>query len=132
MVNQPVVGIFVSNRRTYFERRTSYFVFGSGFPYRVLLWDRALLFQGGRQAMPKHIHQFVESYDGLVGFGLDRQTDEKTLICYLQKFSDDAVMDAIIKRLEDSELAEVFDLINRLLRRHFTETEYHRLFLKDD
>jgi hypothetical protein len=40
-------------------------------------------------------------------------------------------MAAIIKRLDDHELAEVFDLINRLLRRHFTEDEYHRLFLKD-
>jgi hypothetical protein len=82
--------------------------------------------------MPKHTHQFIERYEGLVGFGLDRETDENTLICYLQKFSDDAVMNAIIKRLEDPEMAEVFDLVNRLLRRHFSEAEYHRLFLKDD
>jgi len=82
--------------------------------------------------MAKHTHQFVERYEGLVGFGLDRPTDENTIIYYLQKFSDDALMNAIIKRLEDSELADVFDLINRLLRRHFSEVEYHRLFLKDD
>jgi hypothetical protein len=82
--------------------------------------------------MAKHTHRFIERYEGLVGFGLDRETDENTIICYLQKFSDDAVMNAIVKRLEDSELADVFDLINRLLRRHFSEAEYHRLFLKDD
>ena len=82
--------------------------------------------------MTQHSHQFVERYSGLVGFGLDRETDENTLICYLQKFSDDAVMAAIIRRLTDHELAEVFDLINRLLRRHFNEAEYHRLFLKDE
>jgi TorA maturation chaperone TorD len=81
--------------------------------------------------MAQHTHQFIERYAGLVGFGLDRETDENTLICYLQKFSDDAVMAAIIQRLDDHELAEVFDLINRLLHRHFTEEEYHRLFLKD-
>ena len=81
--------------------------------------------------MAQHTHQFIERYAGLIGFGLDRETDENTLICYLQKFSDDAVMAAIIKRLDDHELAEVFDLINRLLRRHFTKDEYHRLFLKD-
>jgi hypothetical protein len=81
--------------------------------------------------MAQHTHQFIERYAGLVGFGLDRETDENTLICYLQKFSDDAVMAAIIKRLDDHELAEVFDLINRLLRRHFTDDQYHRLFLKD-
>ena len=81
--------------------------------------------------MAQHTHQFIERYAGLIGFGLDRETDENTLICYLQKFSDDAVMAAIIKRLDDHELAEVFDLINRLLRRHFTDDQYHRLFLKD-
>jgi len=82
--------------------------------------------------MTRHTHQFIERYAGLVGFGLDRETDENTLICYLQKFSDDAVMNTIIKRLEDSELAEVFDLDERLLRRQISEAEYHRLFLKDD
>jgi hypothetical protein len=82
--------------------------------------------------MAQHTHEFVEQYEGLVGFGLDRETDESTLIYYLQKFSDDAVMAAIIKRLEDRELAELFDGISRLLRRHLTEVEYHRLFLKDE
>jgi len=81
--------------------------------------------------MDRHTHRFVETYDGLIGFGLDRETDEKTITCYLQKFSDDAVMAAIIKRLDDGELLAIFDLINRLLRRHFTDDQYHRLFLKD-
>jgi hypothetical protein len=74
---------------------------------------------------------FVESYTGLVGFGLDRKTDESTVICHLQKFSDDALMAAVITRMTDAELAETFDLITRLLRRHLKESEYHRLFLKD-
>ena len=82
--------------------------------------------------MDRHTHRFVEAYDGLIGFGLDRETDEKTITCYLQKFSDDAVMAAIIQRLDDGELLAIFDLINRLLRRHFTAAEYHRLFLKDE
>jgi len=82
--------------------------------------------------MDRHTHRFVETYDGLIGFGLDRETDEKTITCYLQKFSDDAVMAAIIQRLDDGELLAIFDLINRLLRRHFTAAEYHRLFLKDE
>jgi hypothetical protein len=82
--------------------------------------------------MAQHTHRFIERYTGLVGFGLDRETNENTLIYYLQKFSDDAVMAAIIKRLDDRELADVFDLISRLLHRHFTEAEYHRLFLKDE
>ncbi len=39
--------------------------------------------------MALHSHDFIESYDGLVGFGLNRETDENTIIYYLQKFSDD-------------------------------------------
>ena len=79
-----------------------------------------------------HTHNFVETYRGLVGYGADRETDEKTLIYYLQKFSDDQFMALITKRLSDAEMLELFDLINRLLKNHLTEAEYHRLFLKDD
>jgi hypothetical protein len=82
--------------------------------------------------MARHSHRFVDEYDGLVGFGLDRETDENTVIVTLQKFSDDALIGLLVKRLEDRELAAIFDLLNRLLRRHLSEAEYHRLFLKDD
>ncbi len=80
----------------------------------------------------KHSHNFVESYDGLMGFGLDRDTDEKTIICYLQKFSDDELMKSLIKRLSEEEMEEIFSLINRLMKKHFSEPEYHSLFLKDE
>ena len=79
-----------------------------------------------------HTHNFVENYKGLVGYGADRETDENTLIYYLQKFSDDNFMALIAKRMTDEEMLELFDLINRLLKTHLTEDEYHRLFLKDD
>ena len=82
--------------------------------------------------MARHTHDFVETYDGLVGFGLDRETDEKTVIYYLQKFSDDRFMAMMSKRMTDGELWELFELINRLLKTHLTEGEYHNLFLKDD
>ncbi len=82
--------------------------------------------------MGRHSHRFVEEYDGLVGFGLDRKTDEHTVAWVLQKFSDDALLAALLPRLEPEELSGVFDLVHRLLRRHLDEAEYHRLFLKDD
>ena len=82
--------------------------------------------------MPRHTHHFVETYTGLVGFGLDRPTDENTLAVYLQKFSDDALLALLLPRLSAAELTEIFDLLNRLMRRHLREEEYHRLFLKDD
>ena len=78
-----------------------------------------------------HTHNFVEKYQGLVGYGADRETDENTVIYYLQKFSDDSFMATIIKRMTDTELQEMFDHINRLLKKHLTELEYHELFLKD-
>ncbi len=81
--------------------------------------------------MPKHSHTFVEQYDGLIGFGLDRKTDESTVICYLQKFSDDTLMGLIRQRLTDAELNELFTLISRMLKAHLSESEYHRYFLKD-
>ena len=79
-----------------------------------------------------HSHRFVENYDGLIGFGYGRATDENTIICYLQKLSDDAVMKTIIGRLSDEELEQLFNLISGCLKRHLSETEYHSLFLKDN
>jgi len=82
--------------------------------------------------MAKHSHKIVETYQGLVGFGLNRETDEATVIYYLQKFSDDALMEKIIKRLTDEELNDIFSMISRILKNHLSEKEYHSLFLKDD
>ena len=82
--------------------------------------------------MTIHSHDFVENYQGLVGYGLDRETDENTLIYYLQKFSDDRLIKHLIKKMSEQELNELFDLINLLLKKHLAEIEYHILFLKDD
>lgn len=79
-----------------------------------------------------HTHNFVENYQGLVGYGADRKTDENTIIYYLQKFSDDKLMATITQRMADEELLETFEFINRLLKKHLSESEYHDLFLKDD
>jgi hypothetical protein len=79
-----------------------------------------------------HSHDFVENYRGLVGFGADRETDENTLIYYLQKFSDDNLISPLVKRMSDPELEELFDFVTRIMKRHLNEPEYHRLFLKDE
>ena len=82
--------------------------------------------------MKRHSHNFVETYDGLVGFGADRETDENTVCYYLQKFSDDRLLKTLRKRLSGEELSEIFDLMTRLLKAHLTDTEYHALFLKEE
>lgn len=81
--------------------------------------------------MPLHSHGFVEEYQGLVGFGLERQLDEFTLTCYLQKFSDDNLIKVLRERMSDEDLEALFNHLTRLLKSYLTEEEYHRLFLKD-
>ena len=81
--------------------------------------------------MPRHTHQFVEDYAGFVGFGFNRETDEHTLMYYLQKFSDDTLVQTLIERLTDDELSQLFELMTGLMKKHLSESEYHRLFLKD-
>ena len=81
--------------------------------------------------MTKHSHGFVETFDGILGYGLDRQSDEDTVQVYLQKFSDDGLMKTILKRMTDDDLTEVFEIISKMLKKYLTEPEYHRLFLKE-
>ncbi len=82
--------------------------------------------------MARHSHVFVETFDGFVGFGLDRPTDENTLIYYLQKFSDDQLVQTLVKRMTDQEMLTLFDHLGALLKKHLAEEEYHRLFLKEE
>lgn len=81
--------------------------------------------------MPRHTHRFVEEYDGLMGFGFNREVDEYTLTCYLQKFSDDDLMALIRSRLSDEDLESLFNQVGRLLRTYLSEEEYHAYFLKE-
>jgi len=82
--------------------------------------------------MAIHSHKFVETFDGLVGYGLDRQSDENTVQFYLQKFSDDDLMRTILERMTDEDLSELFDITGKMLKKYLTEPEYHRLFLKEE
>jgi hypothetical protein len=79
----------------------------------------------------KHTHRFVEEYDGLVGFGLNREVDEFTITYYLQKFSDDQFMALLRERLSQADMEALFDMLTRLLKTYLTEKEYHSYFLKD-
>ncbi len=82
--------------------------------------------------MGKHTHRFVEDYDGLVAFGLEREVDEATLTWYLQKFADDTHMALMRARMSDVDMAALFDLLGGLLKKYLTEEEYHGVFLKED
>lgn len=79
----------------------------------------------------KDTHQFIHRYKGLGAFGMDRETDEETIMFYLQKFSEDTFMAHLLPLLDAEELDEIYTLIHRLLKRHLSEDQYHALFLKD-
>ena len=81
--------------------------------------------------MTIHAHRFVETYNGFLGFGYDRAKDEKTIMYYLQKFSDDTHLETIIPRLTDDELNHLFEMLSNLMKNHLSDKEYHHLFLKD-
>jgi hypothetical protein len=81
--------------------------------------------------MARHSHTFVEKHTGMLCFGASRQQDEATLICCLQKFSDDQVVEALIPRLNDDDRELLFNMLTGILKKHFSEDEYHSLFLKD-
>ena len=80
--------------------------------------------------MARYSHNFVEIYKGIVGFGFERKIDEDTVELYLQKFSDDKLMDVILRRMSDEDLSLLFETISKMLVKYLTEEEYHRLFLK--
>ncbi len=82
--------------------------------------------------MENYSHRFVEAYGGPVAIGLSREIDEATLVVYLQKFSDDRLMEVIRGRLSDEEIHEITDRITHLLRKHLSHKEYHDLFLRGE
>ncbi len=81
--------------------------------------------------MKKDTHRFIHDYTGIGAMGLGRKTDEQTLMYYLQKFSEDTFLSLLLPRLSDKEISELYEMINKKLRQHLSENEYHQVFLKD-
>lgn len=82
--------------------------------------------------MKKFKHDFIHGYDGLGAFGMDRNTDEETLMYTLQKFSDDTFMKLLIPKLSQDEMEQIYYMTLELIKKHLTEDEYHNIYLKDD
>jgi len=80
----------------------------------------------------RHQHTFVDRYDGMVGFGFSREVDEKSLMFYLQKISEDDLVTVLVPRLNDVEITDLFERLTQLMRKYLTDDEYHHLFLKDE
>lgn len=79
----------------------------------------------------KALPSFCQTFDGFSGYGLDRQSNENTVQLYLQKFSDDHLMETILKRMTDDDLTEIFEITSKMMKKYLTGPEYHQLFLKE-
>lgn len=64
-------------------------------------------------------------------FGMNRETDERSLAIFLKLFSRDELLQALIPRLSDDEIIQLVDQLTAVLRNHLQENEYHELFLGD-
>jgi hypothetical protein len=82
--------------------------------------------------MGNYKHSFVEEYDGFEGFGFSREVDEATLTCYLQRLSDDKVMELLRSRMTEEDMEALFDYITRIMKQYLKDKEYHKYFLKDE
>lgn len=64
-------------------------------------------------------------------FGINRETDERSLAAFVQRFSDPALLEVLIPRMANTDITATLDFLTRLMRSHLTEKEYHSLFLLD-
>ena len=64
-----------------------------------------------------------------IAFGLDRSTDEKSLVLLLQRLADPRLGPILVKRLTDDELRSLADHVLSIVNRHLNHGEYHRFFL---
>ena len=65
-------------------------------------------------------------------FGLDRATDEQSLITFLKQFSEDRLLGTLSSRMSEEEIHQVVDLLTMVMRNHLSGEEYHSLFLGED
>jgi len=76
-------------------------------------------------------NQEAKQTDDIV-FGFDRPTDERSLVLFINKIAEPAMLKEIIPRLEDREIDAIIDLFTGIMKKHLSKKEYHHLFLGDD
>ncbi|PIE57726.1 MAG: cytoplasmic protein [Desulfobulbus propionicus] len=62
-------------------------------------------------------------------FGLNRKTDEQSLLQFLQQFSTDELLEHLIPRLSTEDINTIVDILTDVMRSYLSEQEYHALFL---
>lgn len=65
-------------------------------------------------------------------FGMNRATDEQSLVSFVQHFSNDRLLNTLAARMTDQEIHQVVDLLTGIMRNHLSSDEYHTLFLGEE
>lgn len=65
-------------------------------------------------------------------FGINRATDEQSLITFLQHFSDDRLLNVLVPRMTEAEIHQMVDQLTAIMKNHLRGDEYHTLFLGED
>lgn len=64
-------------------------------------------------------------------FGLNRETDEVSLVAFLKKFTSETMLATLIPRLTDAEIDATLDFLSKLMHKHLHKQEYHNIFLSE-
>ncbi|MBM9536827.1 hypothetical protein [Desulfobulbus alkaliphilus] len=65
-------------------------------------------------------------------FGMNRTTDEQSLVTFLQRFSDERLTSILVPRMAEQEIHQLVDLCTAIMRNHLSGEEYHALFLGEE
>ena len=65
-------------------------------------------------------------------FGINRITDEQSLVTFLQHFSADRLTSALVPRMTEQEILQIVDLLTGIMKNHLSGDEYHTLFLGEE
>ncbi len=68
---------------------------------------------------------------GEICFGLNRETDEKSLILFLRQFAGNELLTTLVARMSDDDINATLDFVTNLMYKYLKEKEYHRLFLNE-
>ena len=64
-------------------------------------------------------------------FGMNRETDERSLAAFLRLFTREELLQSLIPRLDEKEIIDLVDRLTGILHNHLEEKEYHEIFLGD-
>jgi len=64
-------------------------------------------------------------------FGFDRETDERSLEAFIERFAGKEFMKTLLPRLQDEDITDMVNFLTGIMHKHLSEKEYHRLFLAE-